>query len=150
MRQFRFKTQKGQSLFEVVLSLGVMTFIIVALIVLASNSVRNATFSRNKTLATRYSQEAVEWLRGERDLDWDLFHSRALSGTYCLATLNWNSIGSCGSADVVGDTILTREMALTVESATQIEADVSVFWEDAQGIHEVRTTTTFVDWRSLN
>lgn len=142
--------EKGQSLFEVVLSLAVITLIIVTLIVLASNSIRNANFSRNKTLATRKVQEAQEWLRGQRDEDFDAFATRALTNQYCLPTLSWTgaTIGSCGSDDYISGTILRREVFFNTVSADNIEVQIVVYWEDAQGVHEVRSITNLTDWRS--
>jgi Tfp pilus assembly protein PilV len=144
------KFEKGQSLFEVVLSLAVITLIIVTLIILASNSIRNANFSRNKTLATRYAQEALEWLRGERDENFDTFSTRALTPQYCLPSLSWDesSIGSCGSSNNISGTILKREVTFSIVSADNILTEILVYWEDAQGDHEVKTTTNFTDWRS--
>lgn len=144
------KFEKGQSLFEVVLSLAVITLIIVTLVILASNSIRNANFSRNKTLATRHAQEALEWLRGERDEDFDAFHTRALTPQYCLPSLSWDdaSVGSCSSTDFISNTILKREVSFTIVSADNIQAQIVVSWQDAQGDHEVRTTTNLTDWRS--
>ena len=141
--------EKGQSLFEVFLSLAVVTVIIVALVILASNAVRNTTYSKNKTLATRYSQEAIEWLRGERDADWDVFSLRALTSSYyCLQTLSWTSIGECGTSDTISNTSLIREAQFTIDSPTQITIEVVVYWEDSQGVHETKTTTNFTDWRA--
>lgn len=141
-------TQKGQSMFEVFLSLTVITVVIVALVILASNAIRNTTYSRNKTISTRYSQETIEWLRGERDMDWTIFSQRAVTSQYyCMQTLSWDNIGQCSSSDTIANTSLFREVGLTIDDPEQIEAEVRVYWEDSQGMHEVRTTTKFTDWR---
>lgn len=140
---------KGQSLFEVVISLAIMTTVLVAIVILSSNAVRNSTFSKNKTLATRYSQEATEWLRGQRDENWSAFYNRALvSGTYCMDSLDWSSIGACGSSDYVSDTILVRETSLTIVDPDRVDVTVSINWEDPQGIHVVNSATTYTDWRA--
>ena len=149
MKNHKNRSTKGQSLFEVVLSLAVITVVIVALIILASNAIRNTTFSKNKTLATRYSQEAMEWLRGERDADWDVFSVRALIPTYCLPSLSWTaaSVGTCSDNDVLPGTTLKREITFTSVSSDNIEISVIVYWTDAQGLHEVRSITNLTDWR---
>lgn len=141
--------EKGQSLFEVVLSLAVVTLIIVALVALTSTSIRNANFSRNKSLATRFTQEAIEWLRGERDGDWDAFATRALT-PWCLKSLDWNDakVGGCGSTDLISGTIFSREVTFSIIDAVNIDTEVKVYWQDAQGLHEVKTVTTFTDWRA--
>lgn len=141
-------TQNGQSMFEVFLSLTVITVVIVALVILASNAIRNTTYSRNKTLSTRYSQEAIEWLRGQRDMDWTIFTTRAITSQYyCMDSLSWDNIGFCGGSDTIENTSLYREIGLTVDAVDQIEAEVRVYWDDSQGMHEVRTTTKFTNWK---
>lgn len=144
------KNQKGQSLFEVVLSLAVITVVIVTLIILAYNSIRNANYSRNQTVATKHSQEATEWLRGERDTDYDLFQTRALTGQYCFPSLSWTAakIGGCSDTDVIDGTNLKREIFLTNVDSANIEAQIVVYWDDAQGLHEVRAITNYTDWRA--
>jgi len=143
------KSEKGQSLFEVFLSLAIVAIIIVALVILASNAIRNSTYSKNKTLATRYSQEATEWLRGERDAGWYDFSDKALaSNYYCLQTIAWPPIGECGTSDTISNTSLIREIQFTIDSQTQITVEVVVYWEDSQGVHDVKSTTNFTDWRA--
>lgn len=146
--------EKGQSLFEIMLALAIATLIIVAIVVLTSNAIRNTTFSKNKTLAARHSQEATEWLRGERDTDFSAFEARAATPLYCLPSLSWSSatVGACGAGQEIPDTIFKREVSFStsvVNGKTLIEAGVQVFWSDAQGLHEIRSVTNFSDWREL-
>src|SRR3989304_3557712 len=96
------KNREGQSFFEVVLALALVSIILIALVTLATISVRSATFSRNKNLATRFSQEAIEWLRGQRDTGWSDFFARSSpsGATWCLSTLNWSHPGDCSSESV--------------------------------------------------
>ena len=141
--------QLGQSLFEVVLALGVITAITVGIVSLTVSAIRNAAFSKNKTLAGRYAQEATEWLRSERDTRFDPFKGNAV-GTRCLKDLVWTGGTSCSAADNIPGTILYRKVTFTTTSPGGkiiIEADVVVSWTDAQGYHEVRSATSFSDWR---
>lgn len=155
MQDSRFKIQdsdcRGQSLFEVVIALAVSTAVIVGLVILATVSIRNAAFSKNKTLAARYSQETAEWLRGERDSGFDDFEGHALaSANWCMPELNWNKIGVCGDGDKISGTPFTRQVTFTVtiqDGKVTVEADVSVSWEDSQGSHIVKSVTGFTDWR---
>jgi len=140
---------KGQSLFEVVIAIGIIGVVITAVAILATNSIRNTTFSRNKSLATRYSQEAIEWLRGQRDTSWVTFHLNAVnSAIYCLDSLLWTNVGACGAGEVITDTILQRQVTFSNITATSVTAAVAVFWSDSQGIHQVSTSTVYTDWRA--
>ena len=141
---------KGQSLFEVVAALAVVALIIVALVSLVAKAVSNANFSRNQTLASRYSQEATEWLRGERDKDFDQFRTQASSSPQCLNNLSWGNIGICSDGEEISDTPFKREVTFTVSmvsAKTVIETLVKVYWSDSQGAHEARSVTNFSDWR---
>ena len=144
----------GQSLFEVVIAIAISALIIVALVSLVSSAVRNATYAKNNTLATRYSQEATEWLRGQRDNDIDLFVTNAATPVWCLKDLSWSQSTECGESDFISGTPFIRNAAFGIGTIivdgvnkTLIEADVIVFWEDSQGIHEVKSATNFTDWR---
>ncbi|MEJ2347576.1 MAG: hypothetical protein P8Y17_00035 [Patescibacteria group bacterium] len=142
----------GQSLFEVVIALGLATLIIVAIVSLATNSIRNTSFSRDKTISTRYTQEATEWLRGQRDEDWDAFITNvtfcpAPPYTQCLDTLSWGDCGSCGSDELI-ENRFTREVSFSDITADSVSMEVKVSWSDSQGSHEVRNSTTLTDWRS--
>ena len=153
------RSERGQSLFEVVLAIAVLTLVLGGLASLATVSVRNSTFSRNKTLSSKYAQEASEWLRSERDTDRDVFISRAgavdVTVRYCLqlqplAASAWSNTGACLASEVIANTQFKRDLTLVkrIKSLkTVIEADVVVSWEDSQGSHEARSMTYFSDWR---
>ncbi len=142
--------EKGQSLFEAIVALAISALIIVAVVSLVSNSIRNSSFSRNKTLASRYAEQATEWLRGQRDSDITTFSNNALTSTWCINNLSWAQSGACGGSDVIQGTPFSRQVLFsinTVGGKDVIEADVIVFWTDSQGYHEVRSATNFADWR---
>lgn len=148
------RTESGQSLFEIVLALAITTLIIIAIVALTATSIRNTTFSKNKTLASRYSQEATEWLRGERDADFSAFETRTLTPLYCFPSLSWSSasIGTCTSGQEIANTLFRREVSFSssvVNGKTLIQAGVKVYWTDSQGLHEVRSVTNFSDWREI-
>jgi Tfp pilus assembly protein PilV len=145
----RFPRQEGQSLFEVTVALAVVAIILVAVVGVASVSVRNATFSRSKTLAARLAQETVEWLRSERDVDWETFVSYATIPTRCMPTLSWiqAQVGACGEDDLIPGTIFQREVILTLDNET-VQSDVRIIWDDGQGSHEVKVSTFLTDWKA--
>jgi len=144
---------KGQSLFEVVVALAISALIITTIVSLVSNSIRNSTFSKNKTLAARYAEEATEWLRGERDREITAFRTNiqtSLNSPRCFNSLSWSGIGACSPGEVIADTPFTREMTFSISligAKDLIQADIVVFWNDSQGYHEVRSATNFGDWR---
>ena len=146
----KINLEGGQSLFEVVVAVGVFALVIAAIVGLSTSSIRNTTFSRNNSLATRYSQEAVEWLRTQRDTNWVSFHAKAISvpPTYCLKGLSWIDIGDCGALDAIPETSLFRQVDFSDVTATSVTATITTYWTDSQGLHQVEVSTEFTDWRS--
>lgn len=144
------RSVRGQSLFEVILAIAVLTLVLVGIVSLATSSVRNSTFSRNKTLGSKYAQEASEWLRSERDKNRDEFILKADAVYYCLDALAWTNLGECSSSEFISNTSFIRNLTLTKTMKSGkivIGADVVVSWQDAQGEHEARSYTYLSDWR---
>ncbi len=147
--RFSYAMIKGQSMFEVVMALFIMALIIVGVVFLSTNSIANSAFSRNKTIAGRYSQEAVEWLRGQRDSDPTLFVTNA-TGTWCLASLSFTSHAACGSGSVITGTVFKRQVVFTEDGSTAdtiIKAEVTTSWTDSKGTHTAKSITEFTDIR---
>lgn len=144
------KNNFGQGMFEVIIAIFVMAMVTIGVVILATNSISNSSFSRNKTLAGKYAQEAIEWLRGQRDEDITTFKTRILSSPYCLDSLAWTNTGSCTSTEVIAGTIFERRVDLSsglISGKNIIEATVIVSWKDSKGYHEARSVTNFVDIR---
>ncbi len=151
------KYQKGQSLFELVVAIGISALIIVVLVSLTSNALQNASFARNESLAGTYAQEATEWLRGQRDTDTSTFETNASSSfdvARCFNTLNWSGVGPCGADENITGTPFVRQITFTSKNAvvygvtkTIVGAEVTVSWTDSKGLHEVTNATDLADWR---
>ena len=139
---------RGQSLFELVVTIAISALVIVAIVSLTVNSIQNSNFSRNKTLAATYAQQATEWLRGQRDSNSNLFIINVGNvgvNNMCLNNLAW-SIAPCSGAKITG-TPFTREVVFNTTVQNLVEADVTVSWLDSQGLHEVTDATNLEDKR---
>ena len=145
----------GQSLFELVIAVGISALILVAIVSLASNSLRNASYSKNYAIASSYVASTTEWLRAQRDTDIAAFllHvllNSPLPSTYCFTNLNWNIPVACTNTQNISGTPFTRQGVFTVTypgGKVSVEALVTVSWIDSQGFHEVTSSTTYTDWR---
>ena len=153
---------KGQSLFEVVGALAVISVLLVGLISITTTSVKNTTFSRNNEAANAYAQQLAEWMRSERDANWNTFKGRGTtSANYCFnnAVLGWGTIGTCSSNQVVPGTIIRRQATITcyqsnvVVACSNVGVDtvnvaIKVSWTDGQGDHSVNFTTQLTNWKT--
>jgi type II secretory pathway pseudopilin PulG len=150
--------ERGQSLFELVVAIGISALIIVVLVSLVGNALQNAAFARNETLAGNYAQQATEWLRGQRDSDTNTFEMHVSSSfdvARCFNVLVWNGpVAACGLNETITDTPFVRQILFTSKNVlidgvtkTIVEAEVTVSWTDSKGFHEVTNATDFSDWR---
>lgn len=143
------KESLGQSLFELVVALAITVLIVTGIVKIVTLSVANSTFAKDQSAATRFGQEAFEWLRGEKDKDWSAFSERS-DVTWCLPTIAWPSQpGPCGPDTKIADTPFTREAELNTLDAGKIQIGVRVYWTDSRGEHSSRVDSVFTDWRSL-
>jgi hypothetical protein len=154
------RSNSGQSLFEVIIALGVCALVLVGAISLSTSSVRNSSFARNNAQATKYAQEGVEWLREERDEGWDEFRQNHTRTN--LGSLSWNAT----SCDIANTIFCRRIVSYTCQffqagpppvgpvarncgdaTTNLIDVTIEVTWTDGQGDHNVRSATTLSRWK---
>ena len=154
----KMRQNNGQSMFEVVVAVGMSAIVLIAVASLAAGSVRNSSYTSNNSQATKYAQEQIEWLRGQRDADWSAFIGNIDSGG-CNGALSWG--GSCTISSTftrsVSFTCYFRNLSTDIinpvlcssgyQNINVVDATVVVSWTDAQGVHEVRSSTRLSDWR---
>lgn len=139
----------GQSIFEVVLAVGVVTVVLVGIVGLVALIQRNTTAAKNRSEGTKLLIEAQEWLRLERDSDWNNFYTRSGTANWCLDNLGWNNSGTCGSNEYVANRPFRREIAFSrTLPNVEVRADVRVRWTDSQGDHEIRSSNLFTNWKT--
>lgn len=149
----RTSNSNGQSLVEVVVSMGIISMILVGLVSAITYSLANTQFARNKALATKYSQEAIEWYRSERDtLGWAAFKSYAPTATctiknnYCLNTFGW-SPGTCIGVIIDDYYIFKRNSYLQTESPDRIKVSVTTQWTQGRRTPTVVLSTYLTNYR---
>ena len=137
----------GQSLVEITVAVAIMGMVLTALVFATTVAVKNADFSKTQAQATRYAQEGMEWLRSQRDQDWDAFDLRAGAGVYCLnnLVLSWPAgPGVCAGFDL--DEMFKREVVLSA-TMDKIQAAITVSWQGRSGnIHQSELESYFTKW----
>jgi len=126
------KQNRGQSLVEVVLALGVAVVVILALVKTTVVSMRNANFAKNEALATKYAQEAIESVRLLRDRsDWETFTSDNCKNPPGLDTL---------------PSPFSRTITCTGDENTR-DVTAKIEWTDSTGTHETKLETKLTNWK---
>ncbi len=158
----KIKDQNGFSMIELLVAVGVVVLVLVAVSTGVSVSVRNTRFSSEKSVTVRYAQEAVEWLRNQRDiLGWRAFYEALdndnVGGSlkYCLQGLGDTSQDfidllhdefGCDQSQLI-DNVYAREADLVLDpSGNEIEVSVSVSWDDGSGNKVTTVKSTLRDW----
>ncbi|MBI3981046.1 prepilin-type N-terminal cleavage/methylation domain-containing protein [Candidatus Microgenomates bacterium] len=142
--------RKGQSLIEVLIALGIGVLVIVALVQSLVTSIKNSQFAKNQNLATRYSQDAVENIRSERDkLGWTAMFTTYNNKTYCIGTgdsSTW-TLKQPSCAVNVG-VIFTREADFSDPdgASEKLLVEVTTSWTDSSGTHSSKQNTFLTKW----
>lgn len=141
------KLWKGQSLFEVVVAVAVSALMITAIVAIATNSIQNSSFSRDKTLASNHVQEVHEWLRQERDNNSAAFIANTAIPTWCFRALSWSAPTiqrACYETDYIDGTKFTRQSTFSISlvgGKNVVRVDTTVSWTDAKGTHKINGIT---------
>lgn len=141
--------ESGQSLVEVIVAVGIIVVTIVGLISSNTLGLNNAQFARNKALAAKYAQEAIEWLRTQRDQNWNTFYTSAGTATYCLKTTAWTQRGACATTDVINDQydIFVRQVSLSRPAVDRVIMTVSVSWPEGARTTSISVTSHVTKWK---
>lgn len=93
------KIQKGQTLIESLVALAVIITILSAIIIVITVSLYNSQFVRDQNIANKYSQETMEFIRGEQASNISKFSGYSGSG-YCINGTNIVNTAVCGGANI--------------------------------------------------
>jgi len=129
----RKKKNSGQSLLEMVVALGIVILVILGLVAVTTVAVRNASFSRNQALATKYGQEAIEKIRSFREEEtWETFVGECETFDLGLAPAGFSLSRDCYFPGTLDNCTNQHDIC---------EVKVSVSWTDSRGVHKSELTT---------
>ena len=141
--------QRGFTLIEVLIFATVLSifFIIAAASINASlNRLKNDEY---KILATHYAQELSEWLKFEKEADWNDFIDNI--GTTSPVTKSFHDLSWSNNNEPMGDPpIFTREATFTEESIggriVRVNVRIKVYWRHNGNVHNVSLSTILSVW----
>lgn len=106
--------------------------------------------NEHKIIGTRYAEEAVEWLRSEKETDWNVFTSRIPTSDteFCMNTLGWSGGSEC---DYELDNLYKRTVtlkSLQTDDGYKYEVTVNVLieWDEVGKTYEIPVNTNFSIW----
>ncbi len=136
------KSLVGFSLIEVLVFTTVLGLFFVAAMTVTTFNLKNMKIQEYKILATRYAEEGVEWLKQEKEDDWQIFIAHS-AGNYCLNSLGWNS--ACAPPnDYILNAFFKRELKIIKPpTVDQVEGTVTVYWKEGIDDYNVTIKTVF-------
>ncbi|MBI2051947.1 type II secretion system protein [Candidatus Roizmanbacteria bacterium] len=140
--------KKGFSLIEVLVFVAILGVFFITAAVITSFSLQNMKVSENKIRATRYAEELVEWVRGEKETDWKTFTTTRV-GDWCFNSdplESWpTETGAC--ADVAYDlkNFWKRDLKIgdpsPADNPTQVNVTATVSWQEGGNTYTVPIKT---------
>lgn len=130
-----FFSQKGQSIIEALIALGVAVLIVSSITVAVITSVNNSDYSKNQNLATQYAQQGMEILRQQAQSNWSNFSN--YQGTSCLneGSSTLTAPGSTGCGQNISN-FFVRQVNIVQNSGScssiAAKVTVSVSWTDGK------------------
>src|SRR3989338_10182319 len=116
----------GFTLVEILVFILLISVVFVAMTALTTYSIRSAKVSERTVLATHYAEELHEWLRGEKEVDWNAYIAKSAivpGSVYCVNTIPASINGlvseDCGSTYGIANTF-KRDLTLT-QNETETE-----------------------------
>jgi len=146
------KKLKGQTLIEIVLSLGLATSVIVAIVILGTATLKTTTSSSRRAEATKLSSSGVEAIRYLRDSSgfdsvsitcYTISENNVikLTDSECDTSLAWDRI-TLGT-----NNIFDRKIEVSQYAGTNMKKVTStVRWQEAGGYRQVVISTVFSKW----
>lgn len=138
---------KGQTIIEIIVVIGVVVLLATGLIAGATMTIKSAQFGKSKTLAVRYSQEALEKARSLREAGWETFllYGSDLGKEWCLdkAGIWTEAITSC-TANI--DNLYTRSVVFIWQDPG-MKVDVTTTWNDGTKTYTVTVGTILTQWQ---
>lgn len=142
------------TLVEILVFLTILSLLFITAAAITTYSLKSLKMQENKIIAANYANQLLEWLRGQKENDWNQFTSKSSTiGTiYCFndnLSLNSNFLTSGPCANYTLDQRYKREVTLTNltnNPTTQIKVSIAVKWEEGGNIFKVPIDTIFSIW----
>ncbi len=143
------------SIFEVLMAVSISALVLTGIVSLTSKTVTSSAFSKNKALANGYVNQAMEFVRKEKEFKgWEDFYSEITApdpDVWCMVDLTFSSPtmqGICpadGTGNIAG-TIFSRTLTLGNVTDSSMDIVIRVSWVDEKGVHETKTVSVIGDW----
>ena len=146
MLKINFK-EKGQTLLEVLIAMGILTFAISGVIVLLLNVSNYGTSSEARSLAVNYSQETIDVINNYRDNNYCRFFKTDGFYTINKTGSSWelNDVSDANQWDRIFLSGSKEDLATKMERSIQVE-DIADTGPDDDGQYDGKRVTVSIKW----
>ncbi|MFC1700752.1 prepilin-type N-terminal cleavage/methylation domain-containing protein [Patescibacteria group bacterium] len=163
-----FKKNKGFTLMEVIIAIGVISVGSIGLLALMDFSIRANSISSNRLIASNLAQEGIEVIRFNRDhaADWDAWYSGFNDGDYRVGIqtvspytwslefnpasyrLYYNNVSGLYNHIGAGNaSIFTRKIIVNTLSATEKQIIADIQWSERGKNHSLIIEDRLHNWK---
>jgi len=153
--------KKSFTLIEVLIFISILSIFFIFAASITITSLLNLKIQEQKILATRYAEELLEWLRGEKEENWggdvyqlgnqvDSFTEKVtqfgINQPVCFNNLNWNKNFSC---EYSLPPFFKRTAYFTWNSGNylyQVNISILVEWQELGKTYKVPINSIFTIW----
>lgn len=140
--------ERGQTLLEIVVALGVIAVVLTGLVTAVTASLRYSQVSKYRSQGVKFAQEGIELARKLRDTspwaEFSVFSSG--TGEWCLNEAgSWSASDGSGCPIVAGSTFWRTVTFVLNGSVMDVTSEVS--WGDRSTSSTVTLRTYLSDWR---
>lgn len=160
------KNQKGFTFIEVLVFTAIISFLFISMTSTVITSLQRMSITEHRMYANRHAEELMEWLRSEKESDWDVFRQRDQGngpGTfYCFnnqldfasnSDLQWNNalvgLDACQFNGIVNETprIFRRYVLLSAipPDFNQVNVQIIIEWQEGLKFYTVPLNTVFTN-----
>jgi len=124
---------RGFTLIEVLIFATIMAVFFVVAAAVITLSIRQMSAAEHKIIATRHAEALSEWLKGEKEADWNNFLSKVGNylpkSTVCFNNFSWPAqSGICLAGDYLER--LYKRQAKFSYSPDAVTVEVTVSWRE--------------------
>ena len=147
------KMKKSFSLIEVLVFVSIVALFFVAAAAVSVATLRNMIINEHKIVATRYAEELSEWLRSEKEADWNLFYTNVSASACGLTNRCFTSVAgsedqvwlnSCNPCGLI-DNLYSRTVDFSTNPGPppRVDTTVNVSWQELGNTYTVPIKTGF-------
>ncbi len=142
-----YKKNKGQSLVEMVVVIGVVMLLVTGIVSGMTSSLARTKTVSQRSSAIKYAQQGIELTRAQRDAGWSTFAALgSVQRVYCVGSDGAFTLsgGSCSVPNIEGLFVRSVTLYLPPATPTKMSVKVIVSWGDTSRPENTVTFDTYL------